>query len=207
MLQLSQKRPLCKGMSDTKGTGQQESRCQKKDCTSRDTKLLSIVSCEGVGSYDWSDQAKEGPTNYALMAYSNSSALSLTTEASNYSKSCLKAVENHKDRALTELQMRLDLAETEKAGIHLNVNKLKNAFKSLNKIIEYQIMDNYKKGLVYNAVPPPYTGLFLPPKLDLSSTGLEELFNEPKTEKSKNKSNDVEPKSIRKNNDAPIIKD
>nr|GEW71606.1 hypothetical protein [Tanacetum cinerariifolium] len=36
---------------------------------------------------------------------------------------------------------------------------------------------------------------------------LEELFNEPKTKKSKDKSNDVEPESVRKVSDAPIIKD
>nr|GFA05716.1 hypothetical protein [Tanacetum cinerariifolium] len=67
--------------------------------------------------------------------------------------------------------------------------------------------DNCKKGLGYNAVPPPHTGLFPPLKSDLSSTGLEELFNEPKTEKSKDKSNEVEPESVRKHSDAPIIKD
>nr|GFA86473.1 ribonuclease H-like domain-containing protein [Tanacetum cinerariifolium] len=57
----------------------------------------------------------------------------------------------------------------------------------------------------YNAVPPPHTGLFPPPKSDLSYTGLEELFNEPKTEKSKDKSNDVESKFVTKDSDAPII--
>nr|GEX42887.1 hypothetical protein [Tanacetum cinerariifolium] len=51
-------------------------------------------------------------------------------------------------------------------------------------------MDDYKKGLGYNAVPPPHACLFPHLKSDLSSTGLEELFNEPKTEKSKNKSNE-----------------
>ncbi|GKE20756.1 ribonuclease H-like domain-containing protein, partial [Tanacetum coccineum] len=30
----------------------------------------ALVSCDGSG-YDWSDQAKEGPTNFALMAYSS----------------------------------------------------------------------------------------------------------------------------------------
>nr|GEV04559.1 hypothetical protein [Tanacetum cinerariifolium] len=109
-----------------------------------------------------------------------------------------------RDKAVTELQRKLDLAETKKEGIQ---NKLENASKSLNKIIECQIVDNYKKGLEYNAVPPPHTGLFLHPKSDLSYTGLEELFNEPKTEKSKDKSNDVEPESVRKDNDALIIKD
>ncbi|GJU11147.1 ribonuclease H-like domain-containing protein [Tanacetum coccineum] len=33
----------------------------------------SLVSCDGLGGYDWSDQAKERP-NYALMAYSFSSS-------------------------------------------------------------------------------------------------------------------------------------
>nr|GEV21043.1 hypothetical protein [Tanacetum cinerariifolium] len=111
------------------------------------------------------------------------------------------------DRALTEHQRRLDLAETEKEGIQLNVNKLENASKSLNKIIECQIMDNCKKGLGYNVVPPPHAGLFPPLKSDLSSIGLEKLFNKPKTEKSKDKYNDVKPKSVRKGSDAPIIED
>nr|GEU85045.1 hypothetical protein [Tanacetum cinerariifolium] len=112
-----------------------------------------------------------------------------------------------RDKALIELQRRLDLAETEKEGIQLNVNKLENTSKSLNKIIECQIVDNCKKGLGYNAVPPPHTGLFPPLKSDLSSTGLEELFNEPKTKNSKDKSTDVEPESVKKGSDAPIIED
>ncbi|GJS57741.1 hypothetical protein Tco_0652525 [Tanacetum coccineum] len=33
----------------------------------------ALVSCDGLGGYDWSDQAEEGP-NYALMAYSFSSS-------------------------------------------------------------------------------------------------------------------------------------
>ncbi|GJV20213.1 hypothetical protein Tco_1369233 [Tanacetum coccineum] len=33
----------------------------------------ALVSCDGLGGYDWSDQAEEGP-NYALMDYSSSSS-------------------------------------------------------------------------------------------------------------------------------------
>nr|GEV98191.1 ribonuclease H-like domain-containing protein [Tanacetum cinerariifolium] len=40
----------------------------------------ALVSCDGLGGYDWSDQAKERPTNYALMAYSTSSASSSYSE-------------------------------------------------------------------------------------------------------------------------------
>nr|GEW20977.1 hypothetical protein [Tanacetum cinerariifolium] len=102
----------------------------------------ALVSCDGIGGYDWSDQAEEGPTNYALMAYFTPSVSSSDSE-----------------------------------------------------------------GLGYNAVPPPHTCMFPPPKSDLSSTRSEELFNKPKTKKSKDKSNEVEPESIRKHSDAPIIED
>ncbi|GJR21938.1 ribonuclease H-like domain-containing protein [Tanacetum coccineum] len=34
---------------------------------------IVLVSCDGLGGYDWSDQAEEGP-NYALMAYLSSSS-------------------------------------------------------------------------------------------------------------------------------------
>ncbi|GKG38813.1 hypothetical protein Tco_0460525, partial [Tanacetum coccineum] len=33
----------------------------------------ALVSCDGLGGYDWSDQAEEGP-NYALMSYSSLSS-------------------------------------------------------------------------------------------------------------------------------------
>nr|GEY65182.1 ribonuclease H-like domain-containing protein [Tanacetum cinerariifolium] len=67
----------------------------------------SLVSCDGLGGYDWSDQAKEGPKNYALMAYSTPSASSLDFEVSDCSKSCLKAIENPKstnEKLLTDLR-------------------------------------------------------------------------------------------------------
>nr|GEX28112.1 putative ribonuclease H-like domain-containing protein [Tanacetum cinerariifolium] len=34
---------------------------------------IALVSCDGLGGYDWSDQAEEGP-NYALMTFSSSSS-------------------------------------------------------------------------------------------------------------------------------------
>ncbi|GJW85499.1 ribonuclease H-like domain-containing protein [Tanacetum coccineum] len=34
---------------------------------------IALVSCDGLGGYDWSDQVEEGP-NYALMAYSSPSS-------------------------------------------------------------------------------------------------------------------------------------
>nr|GEW54585.1 hypothetical protein [Tanacetum cinerariifolium] len=84
-------------------------------------------------------------------------------------------------------------------------DKLENASKSLNKLIECQIVDNFKKELGYenyNAVPPPYTGNFMPPKPDLSFTRLDEFAVKPIVE---NKSSEEETKAVRKNNDSPII--
>nr|GEZ24861.1 retrovirus-related Pol polyprotein from transposon TNT 1-94 [Tanacetum cinerariifolium] len=34
----------------------------------------ALVSCDGLGGYDWSDQAEDGLTNFALMAYSSISS-------------------------------------------------------------------------------------------------------------------------------------
>ncbi|GKD79151.1 retrovirus-related pol polyprotein from transposon TNT 1-94, partial [Tanacetum coccineum] len=34
----------------------------------------ALISCDGLGDYDWTDQAEEGPTNFVLMAYSSISS-------------------------------------------------------------------------------------------------------------------------------------
>ncbi|GJZ05669.1 putative ribonuclease H-like domain-containing protein [Tanacetum coccineum] len=52
----------------------------------------TLVSCDGLGGYDWSDQTEEGP-NYALMAFSSSSTDSEVSNDCICSKSCLKTVE------------------------------------------------------------------------------------------------------------------
>nr|GEW35050.1 putative reverse transcriptase domain-containing protein [Tanacetum cinerariifolium] len=98
----------------------------------------ALVSCDGLGRYDWSDQAEEGP-NYALMAFTS---LSSNTK----------------------------------------------------------IVDNCKKRLgyeSYNVVLPPYTGNFMPTKLNLSYTGLDEFTDKPVAENFK--SNKEEIKAVKKN--------
>ncbi|GKA97414.1 putative ribonuclease H-like domain-containing protein [Tanacetum coccineum] len=53
------------------------------------TSNVLVSQCDGFG-YDWSDQAEEGPTNFALMAYSLTSSSSYTnSEVSNDSNYCL----------------------------------------------------------------------------------------------------------------------
>ncbi|GJS99620.1 hypothetical protein Tco_0820790 [Tanacetum coccineum] len=55
-----------------------------------------ILSYDG-SIYDWSDQAEEGPTNFALMAYSTSSNSEVSTD-SNCSSSCLENVKILKEQ-------------------------------------------------------------------------------------------------------------
>ncbi|GJW42217.1 ribonuclease H-like domain-containing protein [Tanacetum coccineum] len=130
----------------------------------------ALVSCDGSG-YDWSDQVEEGPTNFALMAYSSTSSNS-----------------------------------------ELTLENFENSSKNSSKLIDCQIVDKCKTGLGYNVVPPPYTGNFMPPKPDLSFSGLEEFTSEPIVikpivENSEVKASEAKPKAVRKNNGAPIIED
>ncbi|GJU03750.1 hypothetical protein Tco_1114088 [Tanacetum coccineum] len=193
----------------------------------------ALASCNGSG-YDWSDQAKEGPTNFALMAYSFTSSNSEVSTDSNCSSSCLENVKILKEQneqllkdlrtsklnaiayktevAITELRRKMELVQKQKDEIQLIVENFENSSKNLSKLIDCQIVDKCKTGLGYNVVPPPYTGKFMPPKLDLSFSGLEEFTSEPIVikpivEKSEVKASEVKPKAVRKNNGALIIED
>ncbi|GJQ91386.1 putative ribonuclease H-like domain-containing protein [Tanacetum coccineum] len=67
---------------------------------------IALVSCDGLGGYDWSDQAEEGP-NYALMAFSSSSSNSEVSNDSICLKTCLKTVEllkSQNDQLLKDLK-------------------------------------------------------------------------------------------------------
>ncbi|GJV38477.1 putative ribonuclease H-like domain-containing protein [Tanacetum coccineum] len=68
-----------------------------------------VSQCDGFG-YDWSDQAEEGPTNFALMAYSSTSSTSSTnSEVSNDSNCCSSCLECVKDLKEQNEQLVKDL--------------------------------------------------------------------------------------------------
>ncbi|GJV73869.1 ribonuclease H-like domain-containing protein [Tanacetum coccineum] len=68
-----------------------------------------VSQCDGFG-YDWSDQAEEGPTNFALMAYSSTSSSSSTnSEVSNDSNCCSSCLECVKDLKEQNEQLVKDL--------------------------------------------------------------------------------------------------
>ncbi|GKB56376.1 hypothetical protein Tco_0912562, partial [Tanacetum coccineum] len=181
-----------------------------------------------------SDQAEEGP-NYALMAFLSSSPDSEKFELMVLGyKICLKSVEEKLEVykanesiylqdikglkfeihigeiTIRELRKKLDIVQKEKDGTQLNVDKSEHASKSLNKLIECQIVNNCKKGLGYenyNAVPPPYTRNFMPPTPDLSFTGLDEFVNEHVVKNCKSISSEEELKVVRNNDDSLCIEE
>ncbi|GJZ58402.1 hypothetical protein Tco_0613896 [Tanacetum coccineum] len=199
-----------------------------------------LVSYDGSG-FDWSDQAEEGPTNFALMAYSSTSSNSEVSTDSNCSSSCLenvKILKEQNEQLLKDLRasklnsiaykIGLEFVEARhlvykknesvyEEDIKLIVENFENSSKSLSKLKDCQIVDKCKTGLGYNAVPPPYTRNFMPPKPDLTFSGLEEFVNErivseptvkkPVVETSEAKASESKSKEARKSNSAPIIED
>ncbi|GKC33419.1 ribonuclease H-like domain-containing protein, partial [Tanacetum coccineum] len=202
----------------------------------------ALISCDGLCGYDWSDQAKEGPTNFAFMAYSSTSSNSKVSTDSNCSSSCLENVKILKEqnkKLLKYLRTSKINAITYKTGLEsvkarlLVYKKNEFVFEDDMKVLkceiylrEVAIIEHRRKldlaqiqkdeiPLKYNVVPPPYTGNFMPPKPDLSFSGLEEFVNEPivsepivkkpVVETSEAKASVDKPKAVRKNNGAPII--
>ncbi|GJT86725.1 hypothetical protein Tco_1068442 [Tanacetum coccineum] len=111
---------------------------------------------------------------------------------------------------INALKIQIERLKKEKESNQIKIDNFENAFKNLDKLIGSQISDNNRKGMGYNAVASPPTGLFTPPTIDLSNSGLEE-FKQPEFEGyevkvnksvSENSSNE-----IKKTSDAPIIKD
>nr|GEZ76037.1 hypothetical protein [Tanacetum cinerariifolium] len=74
----------------------------------------ALVSCDSLSGYDWSNQAENGPTNFALMAYSS------TSTDSNCSSSCLGNVKIYKEQneqLLKDLRTSKINASTYKIGL------------------------------------------------------------------------------------------
>ncbi|GJU07068.1 hypothetical protein Tco_1123498 [Tanacetum coccineum] len=259
------------GRKESRNVGQFKNQDSRNRETTRrtvpveETTSNALVSqCDGF-RYDLSGQAKEGPTNFALMAYTSSSSSSSDTNVSTCSKSCLKSYETLKehydnltkdnksqlnlgaykaslesvearldvykkneavfeedikilkldimlrDNALTELRKKFEKAKKERDDLKLTLKKFENSSKNLSKLLDSQVSDKFKTGMGYDsqgfdsqvndkyktregyhAIPPPYTGNFIPPKPDLVLT-----------DKSEVKTCESKPKSVSE----PLIED
>ncbi|GJR12881.1 hypothetical protein Tco_0795533 [Tanacetum coccineum] len=258
-----------------------------------------------MGGYDWSFQAEEGITNFALMAYTSqgsASSSSLDSKVHTFSKDCLKSYEalqkqydkqrealnksnleiigyqmgleslearivvhekneavyeediaflkydvQVKDISIKDLKNQLEEALKEKDDLKLKLEKFEESSKNLTKLINSQITakdktglgfdeqvnesevldnvfdshesdgddnpinDRFKKVEGYHAVPPPYTGNYMPSRPDLSFTGLDDYVYKTKvsetiTTASKTSKDSLEkPKTVRPS--APIIEE
>nr|GEU85121.1 ribonuclease H-like domain, reverse transcriptase, RNA-dependent DNA polymerase [Tanacetum cinerariifolium] len=87
----------CKSPKDNRNKETQRRNVPVETSTSN-----SLVSqCDVVGNYDWSFQAEEEPTNYALMEFTSSSSSSYDNEVASCSKACTKAyatLQSHYDK-------------------------------------------------------------------------------------------------------------
>ncbi|GJZ41083.1 ribonuclease H-like domain-containing protein [Tanacetum coccineum] len=170
-----------------------------------ETSSKAMLAIDGAG-FDWSFMAdKEVPIDMALMDFSDSEVHNDKTYSKTCLKSfeTLKTqlddlrIEFNKSefnlatykRGLTFVEEQLvfykknelEKHKQEKESNQLMIKKFDNASKSLDKLIGSQIPNKSRKGLrfiSYNVVLPPPTGLFSPPNLGLSNSGLEE-FQQP----------------------------
>nr|GEY32798.1 hypothetical protein [Tanacetum cinerariifolium] len=96
-----------------------------------------VSQCDGVGSYDWSFQEEEEPTNYALMAFTSSSSSSSDNEVASFFNSSL-----------------------------FDYDEMFSSESDVSMPASF-VYDRYKSGEGYHVVPPPYTETFMPHKPDL----------------------------------------
>nr|GFA85390.1 hypothetical protein [Tanacetum cinerariifolium] len=97
-----------------------------------------VSQCDGTGSYDWSYQAEEEPTNFALMAFSSSSL--------NLFSDCEVQL---RDTVLATLRQKLETTEKERDDLNMKLEKFQTSSKRLTDLLASQTSD--KAGLGYNS--------------------------------------------------------
>nr|GEZ61985.1 hypothetical protein [Tanacetum cinerariifolium] len=96
----------CRSLKDTRENVLAEP--QRRNVPVETSTSNALVSqCDGVVSYDWSFQAEEEPTNYALMAFTSSSSSSYDNVVAFCSKACTKAyatLQSYHDKLTNDLR-------------------------------------------------------------------------------------------------------
>nr|GEW99105.1 hypothetical protein [Tanacetum cinerariifolium] len=143
----------CRSPKDTRRTGAVEP--QKRNASVETSTSNDLVSqCDGIRSYDWSYQAEEEPTNFALIAITSSSSSS-KNEVQSCSKDCLKAydqlhfqyakltVEFRKSQidvlsyqaGLESVKARLVVYKQNESILEENINLLKNEVQARDNVL------------------------------------------------------------------------
>nr|GEU81783.1 ribonuclease H-like domain-containing protein [Tanacetum cinerariifolium] len=164
----------CRSPKDTRRNSASEP--QRRNVLVETSTLNALVSqCDGVGSYDWSFQAEEEPTNYALVAFTFSSSSSFDNEVPSCSKACTKSyatLQSHYEKLtddfrksqfdvisyktglesvearLLSLGKKIKKAKQERDDLKLKLEKFQTSSKNLSQLLASQTND--KTGLGYN---------------------------------------------------------
>nr|GFB51289.1 hypothetical protein [Tanacetum cinerariifolium] len=134
---------------------------------------FDMNKCDGTGTYDWSYQAEEEPTNFALIAFSSSSSNSSSDNETGlesvearllvYKQNESVLEENIKllnievqlrDITLTTLRQKPDTTKKERDDLNMNWPPS-------------NLYDRFVPSGGYHVVLPPVTRTFMPPKPDL----------------------------------------
>nr|GEV96359.1 hypothetical protein [Tanacetum cinerariifolium] len=137
----------CRSPKDIRRNGAVEP--QRRNVPVETSTSNALVShYDGVGSYDWSFQAEEEPTIYALMAFS-----SLSSSSDNEAKllvyqqnesvfeediKLLKLEVQLRDNALVSLRQNLEKAEQERDELKLKLEKFQTSSKNLSELLASQ---------------------------------------------------------------------
>ncbi|GJW42300.1 hypothetical protein Tco_0071099 [Tanacetum coccineum] len=143
------------GFDRTKGNRNRDDPIRNAPVDTSTTNALVVQ--DGIGGYDWSFQAEEGLTNFALMAY--------TFQGSSSSDS--------------EVNTGIRIQEEAKIVVSLkrmNLEVVSMVFRSRESDVDDNpVNDRFKTGEGFHAVPPPYSKNYMPPRPNLSFTGLDKF--------------------------------
>ncbi|GJW28646.1 putative ribonuclease H-like domain-containing protein [Tanacetum coccineum] len=157
-------------------------RCSKKDYTGGDS--YKFLGCSRWDRwYDWSFEAEEGPTDFALMAHlssGSSSSLSSDSKVRDNSETELKnqLVEALREKDDFKLKLENQMNKNELHDYHLNKSEVfesaSDSSVNENEEENNQVNDRFKKVKGYHAVPPLYTRNYMPSRPNLSFVGLDD---------------------------------
>nr|GEV30888.1 putative ribonuclease H-like domain-containing protein [Tanacetum cinerariifolium] len=134
----------CRSLKDPRRPGAAEPQ-RRIVLVETSTSNALVSQCDGTGSYDWSYQAEEEPTNFALIAFSSSSSFD--------NKTSEKIGLGYNLQVFTNAMFDCDNYYSSKSDCE--------SWPPSN------IYDRFQPSGRYHVVPPLYTGTFMPPKLDL----------------------------------------
>nr|GEV98933.1 putative zinc finger, CCHC-type [Tanacetum cinerariifolium] len=177
-----------------------------------ETPASALAVQDGFGGYDLSYQAKEGPTDFALMTHSSDSAKSSNSKVQSCSNECLQSFKNLqkqydqqkeilnkaileilddvqvRDISIKDLKNQLEEAIKEKDDLKEKLTKFEESSKNLTKLINSQMSANDKTGLGLDDSVLKFkiseTRTSVNENESIASMSSEEIREEPKTVRS-----------------------